>query len=96
MVIEAAPKSGFIITACSALEQGHDVFAMPGSPADPHARGTNNLIHQGAILRETIFNVLNVINPDPRIHVSPMAQVYGPLDQIIPVTDDSETTKVRG
>ena len=53
-------------------------------------------MHQGAILRETIFNVLNVINPNPRIHVSPMAQVYGPLDQIIPVTDDSETTKVRG
>ena len=96
MVIEVAPKSGSIITAYSALEQDPDVFAMPGSPADPRARGTNNLIQQEALLRKTIFNVLNVINPDPRIHVSPMAQVYGPLDQIIPVTDDSETTKVRG
>ncbi|MEZ7880006.1 MAG: DNA-processing protein DprA, partial [Rhodospirillales bacterium] len=44
VVIEAAPKSGFIITACSVLEQNRGVFAMPGSPADPRARGTNNLI----------------------------------------------------
>ncbi len=96
MVIEVAPKSGSIITACSALEQGPDVFAMPGSPADPRARGTNNLIHQEAILRETIFDLSNVINPGPRIHVSPVAQGFGALDQIIPVTDDAETTKVRG
>ena len=96
VIIEAAPKSGFIITACSVLEQNRGVFAMPGSPADPRARGTNNLIQQEALLRKTIFNVLNVINPNPRIHVSPMAQVYGALNQIIPVTDDVETKKVRG
>jgi DNA processing protein len=75
---------------------GPDVFAMPGSPADPRARGTNNLIHQEAILRETIFDISNVINPGPRIHVSPVAQGFGALDQIISVTDDAETTKVRG
>jgi DNA processing protein len=69
---------------------------MPGSPADPRARGINKLIRQGAILRETIFDVLDVINPSLRIHVSPMAQVYGALDQIIPVTDDVEATNVRG
>ena len=96
VVIEVAPKSGSIITAYSALEQDHDVFAMPGSPADPRARETNNLIHQEAILRETIFDISNVINPDPRIHVSHVAQGFGVLDQIIPVTDDAETTKVRG
>ena len=82
MVIEVAPKSGSIITAYSVLEQDPDVFAMPGSPADPRARGTNNLIHQEAILRETIFDISNVINPGPRIHVSPVAQGFGALGQI--------------
>ena len=51
VVIEAAPKSGFIITVCSTIEQNRGVFAMPGSPADPRARGTNNLIQQEALLR---------------------------------------------
>ena len=78
------------------MKQGRDVFAMPGSAADLSARGTNDLIRQGAILTETVFDVLDVINPGPRIHVSPMAQVYGASDQINPVTDDVETTEVRG
>lgn len=50
LIIEATQKSGTMITANYALEQGRDVFAVPGSPLDPRAYGTNFLIKNGAIL----------------------------------------------
>jgi DNA processing protein len=48
VVIEAARRSGSLITARFALEQGRDVFAVPGSPLDPRAEGTNDLLRDGA------------------------------------------------
>jgi DNA processing protein len=58
IVVEAAPRSGSLITARIAQDVGREVFAVPGSPLDPRARGTNDLIRQGAILVETAEDVL--------------------------------------
>jgi DNA processing protein len=61
VVIEAAQRSGSLITARFALEQGREVFAVPGSPLDPRCRGTNDLIRQGAILTESGQDVLSAL-----------------------------------
>lgn len=58
VVIEAALRSGSLITARRAAEQGRDVFAVPGSPADPRARGCNAMIKDGAALVESAEDVL--------------------------------------
>lgn len=62
VVIEAALRSGSLITARLALEQNREVFAVPGSPLDPRARGVNNLIRQGAHLTESAEEVISAIN----------------------------------
>jgi DNA processing protein len=68
VVVEAAMNSGSLITARLAGEQGRDVFAVPGSPLDPRAKGTNGLLRQGAILTESAEDVLSVLRPslEPR------------------------------
>jgi DNA processing protein len=58
VVIEAALRSGSLITARAAADQGRDVMAVPGSPLDPRARGSNALIKQGAALIENADDVL--------------------------------------
>ena len=63
IVVEAAPRSGSLITARYALDQGREVMAVPGSPLDPRARGCNALIRQGATLIESADDVLEVIKP---------------------------------
>jgi DNA processing protein len=63
VVIEAAERSGSLITAHYAVEQGREVFAVPGSPLDPRARGANRLIRDGAVLTESAADVLSSISP---------------------------------
>ncbi|GAM99763.1 Rossmann fold nucleotide-binding protein Smf [alpha proteobacterium U9-1i] len=58
VVIEAALRSGSLITARAAADQGRDVMAAPGSPLDPRARGSNALIKQGATLVESAEDVI--------------------------------------
>jgi DNA processing protein len=58
VVIEAAPRSGSLLTARLANEAGRELFAVPGSPLDPRCRGSNDLIRQGANLTESAQDVL--------------------------------------
>ncbi|WP_420348663.1 DNA-processing protein DprA [Pelagibius sp.] len=59
VVVEAAKRSGSLITARFAAEQGRDVFAVPGSPLDPRAAGCNHLIREGATLVDSAAQVLD-------------------------------------
>jgi DNA processing protein len=61
VVVEAAEGSGSLITANFALEQGREVFAVPGSPLDPRSKGTNRLIRDGAALTESAGDVIQVM-----------------------------------
>ena len=63
VVVEAAHRSGSLITARIAAEQGREVFAVPGSPLDPRAAGTNDLIKQGATLTTEASDVINMVQP---------------------------------
>jgi DNA processing protein len=63
VVVEAARGSGSLITARFALEQGREVFAVPGSPLDPRAEGTNDLIREGATLCSSVEHVTSVLEP---------------------------------
>jgi DNA processing protein len=63
VVVEAAHRSGSLITARIAAEQGREVFAVPGSPLDPRAAGTNDLIKQGATLTTEASDVINAVEP---------------------------------
>lgn len=65
VVIEAAPRSGSLITARLGQEAGRELFAVPGSPLDPRARGSNDLIRQGAHLTETAEDVIDNLPDHP-------------------------------
>jgi DNA processing protein len=63
IVVEAAQRSGSLITARMAAEQGREVFAVPGSPLDPRAAGANELIRQGATLITQASDVIDAVAP---------------------------------
>jgi DNA processing protein len=63
LVVEAAPRSGSLITARFAADQGREVMAVPGSPLDERHRGTNRLLREGAHLVESAADVLAVLAP---------------------------------
>jgi len=72
VVVEAAPRSGSLITARLANEAGRDVMAVPGSPLDPRAQGCNQLIREGATLVQSAADILETIRPiDTRMVRSP-------------------------
>jgi DNA processing protein len=63
VVVEAAPRSGSLITARLAAEAGREVMAVPGSPLDPRAQGCNQLIREGATLVQSADDVMEAISP---------------------------------
>lgn len=72
VVIEAAARSGSLITAHRAAEQGRDVFVVPGSPADPRYAGSNSLIRDGAILTRDINDILGVLGAPRSVRQVPV------------------------
>nr|WP_221262942.1 DNA-processing protein DprA [Sphingomonas kyeonggiensis] len=79
VVVEAAPRSGSLITARIAGEAGRDVMAVPGSPLDPRAQGCNLLIREGATLVQGVDDILEMVRPiDPRAVRAPCSGWQGP------------------
>jgi DNA processing protein len=79
VVVEAAPRSGSLITARLAAEAGREVMAVPGSPLDPRAQGCNLLIREGATLVQSADDILEQIRPfDLRAVRSPAQPWDGP------------------
>lgn len=78
VVVEAAPRSGSLITARLANEAGREVMAVPGSPLDPRAQGCNLLIREGATLIQSAADVIELIRPiDARMLRSPAVPFAG-------------------
>ncbi len=94
VVIEAAERSGSLITARFALEQGREVLAAPGSPLDPRARGSNKLIREGAALIESGADVTDVIRGLPLARAEEPGRGYDeePMDE---AQLDSEADRIR-
>ena len=76
LVVEAAPKSGSLITARLAADYGRDVMAVPGSPLDPRAQGCNQLIRDGATLIQSAADVAEALQPFGRNRVAAPADAF--------------------
>jgi len=95
LVVEATHKSGSLITARLALEQGREVFAVPGSPLDPRAKGPNDLIRQGAVLVETAENIMDVLRMmDQNLISEPQYDLFAlPAQTALPDTHDLDRVR---
>jgi DNA processing protein len=89
IVVEAALRSGSLITARFAADQGRDVFAVPGSPLDPRAEGCNKLIKDGAQILTSVDDVLDALRMVPR----PQADVFLEPSPPEPYPDTSESDR---
>ncbi len=78
LVVEAAPRSGSLITARYAAEFGREVMAVPGSPLDPRAQGCNQLIREGATLIQNAAEVMEVLRPFSAAQVRQPPERYDP------------------
>ena len=93
VVVEAAKKSGSLITARLALEQGREVMAVPGSPSDPRCNGTNYLIKNGASLIENADDVVDVLRSIPKPDMLREEYKGIPYSEIPDIPSDDEISK---
>ncbi|MGP9811127.1 DNA-processing protein DprA [Rhodopseudomonas sp. NSM] len=91
-VIEAAYRSGSLITARRAADQGREVFAVPGSPLDPRAAGTNDLIKQGAALITCAADIIQAVAP---ILERPIELPGREPDHALPASEPDEGDRAR-
>jgi len=90
VVVEAAPKSGSLITARDAAEFGREVMAVPGSPLDPRAQGCNQLIREGATLVQSADDVIEAISP---LHACPLREPRRDYAEAGPAADADEAAR---
>jgi len=85
VVIEAPREASVLLTAKMALDQGREIFAVPGSPLEPQCAGSNDLLRQGAVLCERADDILTHIQSLPRLLAEPPANdfdaVSAPVDE---------------
>lgn len=92
VVVEASPKSGSLITARQALDQGREVFAVPGAPGDPRTAGANSLIRDGAWLTENANDVLDQLPAPGRLIESfKKPREFNDIGNAAPITTVPET-----
>ena len=92
VVVEAAPKSGSLITARLATEFGREVMAVPGSPLDPRAQGCNGLIREGATLIQSVADVLEAIRPISTGFLRASDRSYRPEQIVVDPSDSDRMT----
>lgn len=84
VVVEAAPRSGSLLTARLAAEAGREVMAVPGSPLDPRAQGCNGLIREGATLVQSVADIMEAVSRIDSRMVREPAPDYSPLSAAEP------------
>lgn len=95
VIVEAGLHSGSLITAKCALDQGKDIFAVPGSPLEPRSAGPNHLIKEGAVLTENVDDILDVLHFSAQNHLKNYQNQLNTLDKAENNVNISEQKKIK-
>ena len=95
VIVEAGLHSGSLITAKCALDQGKDIFAVPGSPLEPRSAGPNHLIKEGAVLTENVDDILDVLHFSAQNHLKNYQNQPNTLDKAENNVNISEQKKIK-